>query len=354
MKKKSIKVLLLEDNPGDVRLIKEMLSDTSITIFNMINCESIENAKDRIEKEKFDVILLDLNLPNSQGYKTFEKIHDIKPETPIVVLTGINDDSLGEKTVRNGAQDYLVKGEINSQLLARVLLYSISRKRIEEELKDSQIQLRELSSHLQSIREDERARISLEIHDDLGQLLTALKMDLFWLNKKIPTGNKTLLDKIGKMLELTNETIQSVKRMARELRPPLLELGVASAIENHVKEYQNHTGIECDVVIDPEDVVLDKDLSLAVFRISQELLTNVARHANASSVKVGLVTSEGLLELKVIDDGIGITKKKMNGNHSLGLLGIRERVRQWNGEVDIRGVHKKGTTVTVNIPIANG
>lgn len=350
MKKETIKVLLIEDNPGDARLIREMLSKSNVSKYLVTHCESIKDALYNMNRGNFDVILLDLNLPNSLGYKTFERIHKEKPYIPIVLLTGIDNDELGEKTVKNGAQDYLVKGQIGSQLLSRVLLYSISRKKIEEELKDSQKELRDLSSHLQSIREDERARIALEIHDDLGQLLTALKMDLFWINKKIPVDNRPLLDKISKTIELANETIKSVKRMARELRPPLLELGVALAIENHVKEYQDHTGIKCNVIIDPEDIVLDKDLSLAVFRIFQELLTNVARHANALLVKIGLVTSEGFIELKVIDDGIGISKEKMKGNHSLGLLGIRERVRQWNGKVDIRGVHNKGTTVTVDIP----
>ncbi len=353
MKVDKINVLFIEDNPLDVRIIREMLVNASASRFRLTRCESIEETLIEFKKRNFDVILLDLNLPDSQGYDTFQKIYDNVPNIPIVVLTGINDNSIGEKAVKNGAQDYLVKGEINKHLLARVLSYSISRKQIEEELKDSQKQLRDLSSHLHSVREDERARIALEIHDNLGQLLTALKMDLYWLNKKIPGDNKHLHEKVSSMVELTNETINSVKSIAKELRPPLLELGISSAIENHVKEYQNHTGLECSVVIDPENISLNKELSLVIFRIFQELLTNVARHAKATTVKVGLVTSKGLLELKVLDNGVGITEEELNGSQSLGLVGIQERVRQWNGYINIKGIPKKGTSVTVNIPIIN-
>ena len=353
MKENPINVLFVEDNPLDVRIIREMLANVNASRFKLTRCESIDEYLKKIKKKLFDVILLDLNLPDSQGYDTFQKVYDNVPNIPIVVLTGINDNSLGEKAVKNGAQDYLVKGEISKHLLARVLSYSISRKQVEEELKDSQSQLRDLSSHLHSVREDERARLALEIHDNLGQLLTALKMDLYWLNKKIPGENKHLHDKVSSMVELTNETINSVKNLAKELRPPLLELGISSAIENHAKEFQNHAGIKCSVVIDPENISLNKDLSLAVFRIFQELLTNVARHAKATSVKVGLVTSEGILELKVMDNGVGISKEELNGSQSLGLVGIQERVRQWNGNMDIRGIPNKGTSVTVNIPTIN-
>ena len=353
MKKDSIKVLLVEDNPLDVRIIREMLVNASALKFRLTRCESIDEFFKEIKKQSYDVILLDLNLPDSQGYDTFQKVYDNVPNIPIVVLTGINDNIMGEMAVKNGAQDYLVKGEISMHLLARVLSYSISRKQVEGELKDSQKQLRALSSHLHSVREDERARIALEIHDNLGQLLTALKMDLYWLNKKIPGENSHLHEKVSSMVELTNETISSVKSLAKELRPPLLELGISSAIENHVKEFQNHTGIVCSMVIDPENISLSKDLSLVIFRIFQVLLTNVARHAKATTIQAGLVTSKGLLELKVMDNGVGISKKELNGSQSLGLVGIQERIRQWNGNIDIRGTPNMGTSVTVNIPIYN-
>jgi len=235
-----------------------MLNHSSVLRFKVTHCKCIKEFMNKIKKENFDVVLLDLNLPDSQGYDTFQKVYDNVSNIPIVVLSGINDNSVGEKAVKNGAQDYLVNGEISIHLLARVLSYSISSKQVEEELKDSQKQLRDLSSHLHSVREDERARIALEIHDNLGQLLTVLKMDLYWLNKKIPVGNNHLLDKVSSMVEITNETINSVKKLAKELRPPLFELGISSAIENHAKEFQKHTGIVCSVVIDPENLSLNK------------------------------------------------------------------------------------------------
>lgn len=351
MHKDFIKVLLIEDNPLDVSIIKQMLGNASTSKFEVVHSESIKGALGKTEEENFDIILLDLNLSDSQGYETFQKVHDKVPNIPIVVLTGINDNSLGEKTVKVGAQDYLVKGEISHHLLARVLSYSISRKKTEEGLKDSQKQLRDLSTHLHFVREDERARMALEIHDNLGQLLTALKMDLYWLNKKIPGENKHLLDKVSSMMEITNETIKSVKNLAKELRPPLLELGISSAIENHAKEFQNHTGIKCSVVIDQEDTSLNKELSLAIFRIFQELLTNVARHARATRVNVSLTLVKNNLELVVKDNGIGIDKDLIKDTKSFGLIGIQERVHPWNGVVEINGHKEKGALVKVTISL---
>ena len=128
MKKDSMNVLYVEDNPLDVRIIREMLANAGSSRFILTRCESIDKSLKEIKKKIFDVILLDLNLPDSQGYDTFQKIYDKVPNIPIVVLTGINDNSMGEKAVKNGAQDFLVKGEISIHLLARVLSYSISRK----------------------------------------------------------------------------------------------------------------------------------------------------------------------------------------------------------------------------------
>jgi len=225
------------------------------------------------------------------------------------------------------------------------------RKNAEEELKNSQAQLRNLVARLQSIREEERRLIAREIHDELGQSLTALKMDLYWLKNRIPKDQKSQLEKTKSMSKLIDKTIQRIKRISAELRPGLLDyLGLPAAVEWEGKEFQNRTGIKCEVNIHSEDITLDQDRSTAVFRIFQETLTNAARHANATRVKVSLKEKTGKLELQVRDNGKGITEEQISDPKSFGLIGMRERAQFLGGEVEIKGVQDKGTTVTARIP----
>jgi len=154
------------------------------------------------------------------------------------------------------------------------------------------------------------------------------------------------------MSELADATLQTVKRISTELRPGLLDdVGLPAAIEWQGEEFQNRTGIKCEVTIDPEDIILDRDRSTAIFRIFQETLTNVARHANAKRVKVKLKEKAGKLELKVRDNGKGITEKQISDHKSFGLIGIKERAHFLGGNVVFRGIQDKGTAVTIRIPL---
>jgi len=226
------------------------------------------------------------------------------------------------------------------------------QKRVSEELLNSHEVLRNLSAHLQSVREEERTHISREIHDELGQALTALKMDLYWLNNKLPTDQKPLIKKTKSMLRLLDKTIQSVKRISTDLRPGLLDdLGLVAAIEWQAGEFQNRTGIKCKLSFTPDDIFIDQDMATALFRIFQETLTNVARHAKASSVRVNLKLENRTVMLQVKDDGIGITEAQISDARSLGLIGMRERVHPFGGKVAIRAKKDKGTTLTVTIPM---
>ena len=225
------------------------------------------------------------------------------------------------------------------------------RKQFEKELIKSREVLRNLFANLQSVREEERTRISREIHDELGQALTALKMDLYWLNNKLPPDQKQLLKKTKSMLKLMDKTIQQVKKISSELRPGLLDdLGLVAAIEWQAGEFEDHTGINCKVSVKPEDIVIDPEKATAVFRIFQETLTNVARHAKATQVRVDLKEQNGDIVLMVKDNGIGIAKEQISNTKSLGLVGIKERVHSFKGDVKINGIPGKGTTLTVRIP----
>jgi PAS domain S-box-containing protein len=225
------------------------------------------------------------------------------------------------------------------------------RKQAESALKHSQEQLRALSFHLQSVREEERTLIAREIHDELAQVLTALKMDCSWVDSRVPQSPE-LRQKLESMSQLIDQTVTTVHRISSQLRPGLLDnLGLIAAIEWQAQEFQERTGIECDLRLPADDLVLDEERATAIFRIFQETLTNVARHAQATRVKIKLIEKVGKLVLRVSDNGRGIPPEQITDPMSLGLIGIRERVYPWGGAVKIKGMRDRGTTVSVTLPL---
>ena len=229
----------------------------------------------------------------------------------------------------------------------------VSRKRVEDEVRKSREELRALSAHLQSGIETERTRIAREIHDELGQALTGLKFDVSWLrDQKTAATSEPERIKLDVTLKNIDTAIQSVRRIATELRPPVLDsLGLTAAIEWQATDFQNRTGIKCQLSPMAEDIPLDREGATAVFRIFQESLTNVARHAQATQVQVGLERVNGNVLLRLTDNGKGIGEEKTRGTASLGILGMYERVRLLNGDMSISGEQGQGTVINVTIPL---
>ena len=225
-------------------------------------------------------------------------------------------------------------------------------KRAEQELRASSEQLRNLAAHLLSVREEERSRISREVHDELGQSLTAVKMDLAWLAGRLPGKNGQMLKRIRSTRQLADSIIQSIRRISTELRPAVLDLGLAAAVEWQVQEFQARSGVQCKVRLLIREVVTS-NASTAMFRIFQETLTNVARHAKATRVEVVLQKQRDRLALLVHDNGLGFDHADPSLSKSLGLLGMRERAAILGGRVNISSAPGKGTTVTAWIPLAS-
>ncbi len=253
----------------------------------------------------------------------------------------------------------LSPGAFHSQLplltaFANQVAIAIENARLYEQLRAGREQLRDLAGYLQAAREEERTRIAREIHDEFGQALTALKMDLAWLTKRLPAGKLSLAEKASVMSGLIDDTIQTVRHVATELRPGLLDdLGLAAAIEWQAQEFAERTEIACELLVSDEEIALNRDLATAVFRILQETLTNVARHAGATEVRVELEVNPDELVLVVRDNGEGITESQASDSGSLGLIGMRERARSWGGNVTFEGAPGQGTTVTVCMPRSN-
>jgi PAS domain S-box-containing protein len=225
------------------------------------------------------------------------------------------------------------------------------RQRAQEDRQRSFEQLRALAARLQSVREEERKRLAREIHDQLGHALTAIKLDLSSLLRALPADHGCLSKMPSPLLELVDETIESVRRISTELRPGMLDdLGLAATVEWAAEEFAARTGTRCLLDLFSEQCPLDSETATAVFRIFQETLTNVARHANASEVKVRLADEDGDLTLEVHDNGRGIGVEELSSAKSLGILGMRERALLLGGTLSITGGPGKGTTVRVRIP----
>jgi len=223
------------------------------------------------------------------------------------------------------------------------------------ELKESSRQLQALAANLESAREEERTRIARELHDQLGQALTAMKFDLAWLTDQLAQMDVTLAEKAKTVTEQMDTMIKTVRRISTELRPGMLDdLGLAASIEWQARDFEKRTGIICVVRVPAEELVLTRAQSIVVFRIFQEALTNVARHAGAQLIEVRLEATPDALTLQVQDDGRGIQLQEIAGLQSLGLLGMRERAKRLGGAFDIQGLSGEGTIVTVSIPIQQG
>ena len=355
-------ILIVDDDPAMRLAMEESLRTLGA---RLVTAGSGEEALRRVRDEDFAAILMDVRMPGLDGFTTARMIRDSirSRHTPIIFLTSAREDlETMSRSYRAGAVDYIEKPAaaevLRSKLsvfiglndMNRILSAELAERELSEQrLRASEENLRALAAHLQSVREEERIHIAREIHDELGQALTGLKFDINAMAKSCAEG-QSITEKTQGLAQQIDRIINSVRRIASGLRPEVLdEIGLAAAIEWQAREFSRRTGIRCVVEIAPGFTDPDKDRSTALFRIFQELLTNVARHANATKVAVQLADSE-LLTLKVEDNGRGIQDQEFESPKSLGFLGLRERVLAFGGSIDVKGREGKGTSVSVSIP----
>jgi signal transduction histidine kinase len=359
-------ILMVDDEPKNLLALEGLLEPLGQ---NLLRAQSGEEALRFVLKHNLAVILLDVQMPGMDGFETARTIRrrERSRHTPIIFLTGVSTEmEFAFRGYEVGAVDYLIKPLVAEVLRSKVSVFVDlhrknaaltneikERKVAEAQLRESEVKLRALTARLISIREEERARIAREIHDELGQVLTGLKMDVTWLAKRLAGTEKQLVEKAEGMSHLIDSTMHLIRRISTGLRPEILDdMGLVAAIGWQAKEFQKRMGMRCRLKLPEDHAVLDSELSTAVFRIFQEILTNIARHAKASSVNVDMSISDELIELKVADDGIGIAESQIRGRESLGLLGMQERAQLFGGEVSIQGASRRGTTVSVSIPMS--
>ncbi len=344
------KILVVDDEPKSLYAMQELLGSLDETL---LVAPSGEEALKLALRHDFAVILLDVRMPGIDGFETAKLIRSRERSrlTPIIFLTAANDDmSSMFRGYEVGAVDYLLKPVVPEILKSKVSVF-VDLFRKDERLRESEDKLRRLAAHLISVREEERAHIAREIHDELGQVLTGLKMEVTWLAKRLT--DAVLLEKTDSICGLIDSTVQTVRKIATGLRPEMLDdMGLIAAVAWQAKDFQKRTGIRVRTKLPPETSKPDHDLATTVFRIFQEILTNVARHSRATRVDIELDIAEDRLELDVVDNGVGIQERDVGGRKSLGLLGMQERALLFGGEVKVSGKPGEGTRVSVTIPIA--
>ncbi|MDQ3049023.1 MAG: histidine kinase [Bacteroidota bacterium] len=351
--KRKYNVLIIEDNFGDFSLVEDYLQEKLISP-GIFHAKTFSEAKKIFGSEKihFDSILLDLSLPDKNGEELINEIVKLADSTPVIVLTGYSDMSFGIRSLSLGVFDYLLKDELTPTSLYKSILYNIERKRSEQELVQKNQELSTLFGHLQNIREEERMRIAREIHDELGQELTALKMDIDWIRYKQTNPDQKVVSKLDEMLQLCDGIISNVRRISSDLRPAIIDdLGLIASLEWKCADFEKRSRIPCLFTSELPERKYDKNFSIAVYRILQETLTNVSRHAEAKSVHVSIWEDQTELVMEVIDDGKGLRLDPNRPDKPLGIRGMKERAALMGGALDLAGEKNAGTVVTLRLPM---
>lgn len=363
-------VVINEVDSGDVLYINHALLEMAgYSVSEVPNAETAlktfsgdENTKEPLQKLKEE-------FSRTGRYTNIDKVKCKNGEVKLievnsVALPGGKVLSVGaDVTRREEAERALlqIKNELEdrvrertSELVAvneRLMKEIESRKAVENELKQSREELRLFSEHLQRAREEERTRIARDVHDELGQLLSALKIDLSCLTEELPSRPGPFFKQGRAMKKQIDEAIQAVRQICFELRPPILEhFGLKAAADWYLKDFQKRSGIRCNAVVE-EIPGIDKRLAWVIYRILQEATTNILRHAKATAVKVNLEKDKKNVILRVVDNGKGISKKALADPGSFGIMGIRERVRFWGGQSSFSTSPGKGTVMIVSIPL---
>jgi signal transduction histidine kinase len=383
------KVLLVNDDSASLLALSSLLTYSSgENQYEVVIAKSGEEALRQVLNHDFAVILLDVSMPGMDGFETAEAIHSHprSASVPIIFVTAHFADEINKlKGYQKGAVDYLFTpiipkilqtkvavfvelakknlqlqhqteqlAKLNSELQEQRKLdleHINERKQAEEALRQSQEELRQLASYQERIKEDERKRIAREIHDELGQNLLALRIDISMLHARTGTTHPKLNRKVHSVLDHIDSTMKAMRAIINNLRPAVLDLGLNAAIEWQVKEFQRRTGIECDLVMQEEELVVDDNRATALFRILQESLNNVLRHAQATRARIELEQVGRLVRMKVADNGIGIFPGCRRKANSFGLVGIKERISTLGGELVIETGQDRGTALIVTLPI---
>ena len=340
-------ILIVDDEPLGLATFESHLDGEGYRI------ETAQNGKEALTKADAltpDLILLDVMMPGMDGFEVCRRLRSDPrlAEVPIIILTALDDRASLLRGLESGADDFLTKPVDGQELRTRVrTIVRLNRYRTLLQQRES---LREMAEHVVTAQEQERQRISRELHDDLGQTLTAHILNLRKTQKSIDPANQVLHDQLGGLIADTNEAVGKVRSLAQDLRPPMLDaLGINQAITNYCDEFSQRMNIPVNVQIE-ETLNSVSDLhSIVLYRVLQEALTNITKHAQATEVWVELASEEGTLNLTVQDNGQGMRRDE--SSDGIGILGMKERLALIGGELILQSTPGNGTILTARLPI---
>ena len=353
---KELKLLMLEDDPADAALIQKLLQRSGIHFTAKVVSDEPEFLK-ALDENSFDAVLADNALPQYSSLKALDAIKQKNPFVAFILVTGTVSEEFAVSIIQQGADDYILK--TNLTRLPAAINKVVENKKIqkakhlaETEMQELNEQLRSLAAYLQNVREEEQTRIAREIHDELGQLLTTLKMDIALAGNKMGTSLEDAKTHLTAAMQIADITLKTVRRIASGLRPSILDdMGLVAALEWQSSEFEKHNNIKSAFFSSHEDIQLEKNLATQLYRIYQEALTNVARHSEADKVTAELTINQKQLILTITDNGKGFNPEEIKAKKTLGLLGMNERALLMKGQLTINSIIGKGTMVTVMVPI---
>lgn len=357
---KIYRILFLEDNPDDVELMQNELDLANLSYISKGTYKKHEFI-DIVKTFQPHVILADYSLQSFDGVKAYKMLRSEGLSVPFILVTGALSEMLALDCLKVGIDDFVLKASYKR--LPTAIVRAVEKREAQEakdkmgeELKKSHEELRQLLHRHHVSLEEERLKIARDLHDELGQMLTALKIDISMLLKKIlttrPFDERYVVNEFQSITNLVDNLTQSVKAISRGLRPETLDpLGILESIKCQAIEFEKRNEIICRTILPDQPLELSKELSIAIYRIVQESLTNISRHAQAEEVEIRLSVAGTQIFLEIKDDGIGIQEDQVHSSKSLGLIGLRERVHVLGGVSTITGNPLDGTIITVILPI---
>ncbi len=350
MDKMPLKVLLLENSEADALLLVEKIEQSGFVLdYDRVDTKQRMLSVLSAESD-WDIIISEHIMPGFSSTDALLLLLQRGIEAPLIIVSDNVPEEVAIQSVRAGAHDFLIKDNLSRLGIAITRALQVSRARTEA--KAYQQRLRELSIHLEEVRETERVNIAREVHDELGGMLTAIKMDVRWLHKKCSDSNGEAEEKFTLVGDNIDGAINTVRRIITDLRPSVLDdLGLVAALEWQLNEFEKRTFIRCHFDNPaPAIPVKEKSHEVAIFRVFQESLTNIAQHARASKVEVSLAFENRCLLLDIMDNGIGISKDNKLKRGHYGILGMHERLLSIGGSLEVSAAESAGTRVTLRLP----
>ena len=352
----SIRILHLEDSEIDHQLVVLMLRKHGLA-FTITRVETLAAFTQQVEQARYDAILADYRLPGFTALDAWNVAQHQQHRPPFILLSGAIGEAAAVEAIRLGFSDYLLKDDIGK--LEHVIMRAIevwqarqAKALADAELAESERRLAELTEHLQSSIERERASISREIHDDIGGSLAAIKFDLAWIGRH-SADNQPMQDHVASASEMLQHAIGASQRIMMNLRPPILDQGLVAAIQWLAESFQKRTGVATSFHSSGERIETGKEIAMVAYRTAQEALTNISKHAACSKVTIDLSDAEGVLTLELSDDGRGLDRAALSKAKAFGLRGLRERAKTVDGWLDVSSHEGTGTSVILSVPLTS-